>query len=219
MQQLKLVIFDLDGTLLNTLSDLAFSANHVLEKSGFPVHPIEVYKYFIGNGLDIFIERILPENQKTAQNLALFRDSFLSHYNAHIADFTEPYKGIPGLLKALSSKGLKLAVASNKHQQATEKLIRTLLPGISFIAVLGQREGIPAKPNPAIVQEILTIADLSPEEAVYIGDSDVDMLTASNSDVCSIGVTWGYRPREELEAAGAHFIARSPDEILEIITG
>ena len=218
MQHLKLVVFDLDGTLLNTLSDLAHSANYALQQSGFPTHPIEVYPFFIGNGLHLFIERILPENQKTEQTLVHVKELFLSYYDAHIADHTQPYNGITDLLKSLLSKGLKLAVASNKHQQGTEKLIRTLLPDFPFIAVLGQSKDIPAKPNPAMVREILKIAGLSPEETIYIGDSDVDIFTASNCGVRSIGVTWGYRPREELEAAGANFIVDSPDEIFEIIT-
>ena len=218
-QRIKLVIFDLDGTLLNTLSDLSFSANFILKKNGFPVHPTEIYKSFIGNGLNKFIERILPEHQKNEQNIIRIRDSFLTYYDEHIADYTKPYAGIHKLLKTLISKGFQLAVASNKHQKATEKLIRHLLPDIPFTAVLGQREGIPAKPDPTIVHEALLIAGILPEEAIFIGDSDVDIQTAANSNVVSIGVAWGFRPREELEAAGANYIVCTTNDIVEIVTG
>jgi phosphoglycolate phosphatase len=217
MQPLKLIIFDLDGTLLNTLSDLAYSANYALQESGFPTHPVEDYKLFIGNGITKLLERILPENQITESVVMQIKDSFLTYYDAHNTDYTEPYPGIPELLKVLSSNGWLLAVASNKYQKATEKLVKLFFPDITFTAVLGQREGIPAKPNPAIVYDILGITDLSPWEALYIGDSGVDMETASNSGVVSIGVTWGFRPREELVVAGAFYIADTPDDILEII--
>ena len=217
MNDLELVIFDLDGTLLDTLSDLAYSVNHALEKSGFPIHPIESYKYFAGNGINKLFERALPENQKTDQNITLLRSHFLPYYDEHNTVYTQPYEDIPELLKRLLSEGLKLAVASNKYHKATEKLIRQFFPEITFAAVLGQREGIPVKPDPAIVSEILEITGLSSSEAIYIGDSGVDMQTASNSGIISIGVTWGFRSREELEGAGANFIANSTNEILKII--
>ena len=217
MQHPKIIIFDLDGTLLNTLSDLAHSANFALGKCGFPTHPIEDYKWYIGNGITKLLERILPENQITEPIVKQIKDFFLTYYDEHNTDYTEPYHGIPELLKRLSSQGWMLAVASNKYQKATEKLVKLFFPDISFTAVLGQREGIPAKPNPAIVYDILTIAGLTPREALYIGDSGVDMETAANSGLVSIGVTWGFRPREELEATGACYIADTPDFILEII--
>jgi phosphoglycolate phosphatase len=217
MQHLKLVIFDLDGTLLNTLSDLAHSANYALDKCGFNVHPVEDYKYFIGNGIGKLLERILPEGRITIPVITQIREHFLSYYDKHNTDYTEPYNGIPELLKTLQSNGLLLAVASNKYQKATEELIRRYFPDITFIAVFGQREGVPVKPDPTIVNDILAIAELSPEEALYIGDSGIDMETAVNSGMASIGVTWGFRPREELEASGAHHLAEIPDDILSII--
>lgn len=216
MNHLKLAIFDLDGTLLNTLSDLAHSANYALDKCGFNVHPVEEYKFFIGNGITKLLERILPENQITEPVIAQIKELFLSYYEEHNTDYTVPYEGIPELLKSLQSNGLLLAVASNKYQKATEKLIRLFFPDTAFTAVFGQREGIPVKPNPAIVNDILAIAGLTPEEAIYIGDSGVDMETAANSSMVSIGVTWGFRP-EELKTAGAHYIAETPDDISDII--
>ncbi|MDR0574830.1 MAG: HAD family hydrolase [Tannerella sp.] len=217
MRNLKLAIFDLDGTLLDTISDLAHSTNYALEKNGFPSHPVEAYKYFVGNGINKLFERALPENQKTDRNIARIRDLFLLYYDQHNTDYTRPYEGIPYLLKILQSKNLMIAVASNKYQKATEKLIKHIFPDVLFTAVLGQREGIPVKPDPAIVYDILKIANTLPEETVYIGDSGVDMQTASNCGIVSIGVTWGFRSREELETAGANHIADSANEILEII--
>ena len=213
---IKLVIFDLDGTLLNTLSDLAHSANHALEKCGFPVHDIETYKCFVGNGINKLLERSLPDHHKTALNIARLKAFFLPYYDAHSTDYTEVYAGIDKLLKTLQYKGLMLSVASNKYQKATEKLVLRFFSDISFTAILGQRDGVPVKPNPAIVNEILQIADVSPEETCYIGDSDVDMQTASNSGVTSIGVTWGFRSHEELKTAGANYIADTPEEIGKI---
>ena len=218
MQSLKLIIFDLDGTLLNTLSDLAHSANHALEKCGFPIHPIESYKFFVGNGINKLLERCLPDNQKTEPNITRIKDVMLSYYDRHHSVRTEPYPGVHDLLKKLQSNGIKLAVASNKYQSATEKLIRQYFPDICFTAILGQREGIPVKPDPAIVYEILQTAGIAPEETLYIGDSGVDMQTASNSGVASIGVTWGFRPREELEVSGANCIVDTTNEILIHIT-
>ena len=218
MQDKKLVIFDLDGTLLNTISDLAHSTNYALKQNGFPGHPIETYKFFVGNGINKLFERALPENEKTEHNVMCIREAFIQHYDKHNTDFTKPYEGVCDLLRTLQTNGFMLAVASNKYHAATEKLIKGLFPDISFIAILGQREGIPVKPDPAIINEILEIAHVSPAETIYIGDSGVDMQTAANSGATSIGVTWGFRPREELETAGANHIADNTADILKKVT-
>ena len=217
MHSIKLAIFDLDGTLLNTISDLAQSTNFALQQNDFSGHPIEAYKFFVGNGINKLFERALPENEKTEENIIRIKKSFIPYYDEHNTDYTKPYEGIDELLKTLQSKGCMLAVASNKYHAATEKLIKYSFPDISFEAVLGQRENVPVKPDPAIVYDILKITDVSPEEAIYIGDSGVDMLTASNSGIFSIGVTWGFRPRAELEAAGANYIADTTAEILKLL--
>ena len=214
MQDIKLVIFDLDGTLLNTISDLAHSTNYALKQNGFPEHPVEAYRFFIGNGINKLFERALPENEKTEENVLRIRNTFIPYYDIHNADYTKPYDGIRELLTAMRLKGFTLAVASNKYQSATEKLIKYIFPDIFFIAVIGQREGMPVKPDPTIVYDILKIANVLPEETIYIGDSGVDMQTAANSNITSIGVTWGFRPREELEATGANYIVNHPKEIL-----
>ncbi|MDR1408650.1 MAG: HAD family hydrolase, partial [Tannerella sp.] len=164
MPHTGLIIFDLDGTLLNTISDLAHSTNHALEKNGFPAHPVEAYKYFVGNGINKLFERALPEGDKTEENITRIRTAFLAHYERHNTEHTEPYAGIPELLQVLQSKGIKMAVASNKYQQATEKLIGRFFPEIKFSSVFGQREGVPVKPDPTVVFEILRIAGVPPGE-------------------------------------------------------
>lgn len=219
MQRFKLVIFDLDGTLLNTIADLAHSTNYALEKNGFPPHPIEAYRYYVGNGINKLFERALPEKERTTEQIARIRAVFLPYYNEHNTDYTAPYEGVESLLKVLHEQGCQFAVASNKYQLATEKLINRFFPAIPFTAVFGQRDGVPVKPDPTIVHDILRIAQVHPEETIYIGDSGVDMQTATNSGMTSIGVTWGFRSREELEKAGASYIAGSTDEILRIIGG
>ncbi|MDR0699220.1 MAG: HAD family hydrolase [Tannerella sp.] len=217
MPPAKLIIFDLDGTLLNTISDLAHSTNYALKKNGFPAHPVEAYKHFVGNGINKLFERALPEGGKTEENIHRIRKEFLPYYENHNTDYTQPYEGIPQLLKFVQSKGLKTAVASNKYQQATEKLINRFFPEITFSSVFGQREGIPAKPDPAIVYEILSVAAIAATESLYVGDSGVDMKTASNAGITSVGVTWGFRTRSELETNGAVYIAESITDIINLI--
>jgi phosphoglycolate phosphatase len=212
------IIFDLDGTLLDTITDLACSTNFALRATGFAPHPVEAYKYFVGNGINKLFERALPEDSRTPANVARVREAFLPYYDTHNIDFTAPYDGIPELLHALRSSGLQIAVASNKYDRATKKLIARFFPDINFAAVIGQREGVPVKPDPAIIFEILRVAETTPDKSLYVGDSGIDMQTAANSGIVSIGVTWGFRPREELQAANAVHIVDSPDRILEIIS-
>ena len=177
----KLVIFDLDGTLLNTIADLAQSTNHALQALGYPTHDTSAYPFMVGNGINKLFERALPEGENTQENVLRVRAEFIPYYNLHNADLSRPYPGIPQLLDALQAKGIQIAVASNKYQEATTKLIAHYFPGIRFCAVLGQREGIPVKPDPAIVHDILKQAQVSPEEVLYVGDSGVDMQTARNA--------------------------------------
>lgn len=213
----KLVVFDLDGTLLDTIADLATATNYALEQNGFPARSLDEYPFFVGNGIDKLFERALPEGEKTRDNIQLIRQAFISYYDEHNADRTAPYPGIPELLAALQEKGCQLAVASNKYQQATEKLIGRYFPGIRFAAVFGQREGVPVKPDPSVVNEILQLTGVARPDALYVGDSGVDMQTAANSGVDSIGVSWGFRSRQELEANGAGRIVDRAAEILPLI--
>ncbi|MGN0047466.1 MAG: HAD family hydrolase [Bacteroides sp.] len=214
----QLVIFDLDGTLLNTIADLAQSTNHALQSLGYPTHEESAYNLMVGNGINKLFERALPEGEKTEANVLNVRAAFIPYYNLHNADKSRPYPGIPTLLEHLQEAGIQLAVASNKYQEATTKLIARYFPTIRFTAVLGQREGVNVKPNPAIVHDILAVAQVAPEEVLYVGDSGVDMQTAANAGVTACGVTWGFRPRTELEACHPAHIVETTDEILRLAT-
>ena len=209
----KLVIFDLDGTLLNTIADLANSTNYALKVLGYPIHEPDKYNFMVGNGITKLFERALPDGEKTEENVLRVRQEFVPYYDQHNADKSRPYPGVTELLETLQTAGMQLAVASNKYQAATEKLIAHYFPNIKFTAVFGQREGIPVKPDPIIVKEILQIAKVQEEETLYVGDSGVDMQTAINAGVTSCGVTWGFRPRTELESFHPDHIVDNAEEI------
>jgi len=213
----KLVIFDLDGTLLNTIADLANSTNYALSQYGFPVHEMHEYNFFVGNGINKLFERALPEGEKTEDNIRKIREKFLPYYDQHNADFSSPYPGITSLLENLQNRGIMLAVASNKYQAATKKLIKHFFPQINFIEVLGQRDGIDPKPDPAIVFDILNVAKVDKNEAIYVGDSGVDMQTAKNAGITVVGVTWGFRPRAELEKFSPDYLVDKGEEILALV--
>lgn len=213
----KLIIFDLDGTLLNTIADLANATNHALLQSGFGEHPLESYPFFVGNGIRKLIERALPPTRKETEWVEKVRSIFTAYYDEHNTDDTTIYEGIAPLLETLQQKGILLAVASNKYQSATEKLIYHYFPTIQFVCILGQREGIPTKPDAGIVRTILKEANIKEEDTLYIGDSGVDMQTAKNAGIDMLGVTWGFRPVSELEANGAKHIVDSPEEIQNYI--
>lgn len=213
----KLVIFDLDGTLLNTIADLAQSTNYALSRLGYPTHEEDAYPFMVGNGINKLFERALPEAERNEANVLRVRAEFVPYYDRHKADKSRPYEGIPQLLEQLQAQGLKLAVASNKYQAATELLIARYFPHIRWVAVLGQREGIPVKPDPAIVEDILQVAGVAKAEVLYVGDSGVDMQTARNAGVAACGVTWGFRPRSELEAQSPAYLVDQPEEILNLL--
>ena len=195
----KLVIFDLDGTLLDTIADLAESTNHALKQLGYPTHDVETIRTFVGNGINKLLERALPLQEQTEEKVMLMRSHFVPYYDAHNADLSSPYPSIVHLLEDLQGQGIMIAVASNKYQEATVKLVKHYFPMINFIEILGQREGINVKPDPSIVFDILKKANVNKEEVLYVGDSGVDMQTAINAGVDVVGVTWGFRPRTELE--------------------
>ena len=195
----KLVIFDLDGTLLDTIADLAESTNHALKQLDYPTHDVETIRTFVGNGINKLLERALPLQEQTEEKVMLMRSHFVPYYDAHNADLSSPYPSIVHLLEDLQGQGIMIAVASNKYQEATVKLVKHYFPMINFIEILGQREGINVKPDPSIVFDILKKANVNKEEVLYVGDSGVDMQTAINAGVDVVGVTWGFRPRTELE--------------------
>ncbi|MBR1877787.1 MAG: HAD-IA family hydrolase [Paludibacteraceae bacterium] len=217
-----LVIFDLDGTLLNTIDDLGYACNHALAAEGFPTHAIEEYPRLVGNGVNKLIERALPAELKTSSEatetlVQRVRAHFVPYYDAHNCDYTRPYEGIPELLAELKSRGWHLAVASNKYQAATEKIVAHFFPGM-FDVVLGERVGVPRKPDPRIVQDILSTFSfqLSPF-TLYIGDSLVDCDTAANAGLPFVACSWGFVPREKLAEAGCRQIIDTPAELLNII--
>ena len=213
----KLVIFDLDGTLLNTIADLAESANYALKQLGYPTHDVETIRTFVGNGINKLLERALPDEEKTEENVMRMRTHFVPYYDIHNADLSTPYPGIISLLEELQAKGLMIAVASNKYQEATVKLVKQYFPMINFVEILGQREGINVKPDPTIVFDILKKANVSPEETLYVGDSGVDMQTAINAGVDAVGVTWGFRPRAELEGFCPMGLIDGAEELLRFV--
>ncbi|WP_304582907.1 HAD family hydrolase [uncultured Alistipes sp.] len=213
----RLVIFDLDGTLLDTIGDLAVACNASLAMRGLPQHSYDDYCGFVGNGIMRLVERALPEPLRTPENVALMRADFVRYYTEHIDARTRPYEGVPELLAGLSQRGLRLAVASNKFQAGTEKLVRRFFPGIAFDPVFGQREGVPLKPDPAVAETILSLTETPPGQALFVGDSGIDILTAKAAGIRSVGVTWGFRSRTELEEAGADHIVDRAEEILALL--
>ncbi len=213
----SLVVFDLDGTLLDTIGDLAAACNHILRMRALPEYDYAAYCGFVGNGITRLIERALPEHLRTKEYVEAARRDFVDYYIGHIDVRTRPYEGMADLLEMLAASGCRLAVASNKFHEGTSKLVRRFFPNIRFDAVYGNREGMPLKPDAALLQSIMRECDSEPSRCCMIGDSGVDMQTAHNAATHSIGVTWGFRSREELVANGAERIADLPSEIPAIL--
>ena len=209
------IIFDLDGTLLNTIDDLGYACNYALEKAGYPTFPIDDYPAKVGNGINNLIRRALPESERTEENIQKVRAYFVPYYNEHNCDYTRPYEGVPEVLATLKARGHLLAVASNKYQAATEKIVTHFFPGV-FDVIFGEREGIERKPNPQIVFDILDRLRLT--EALYIGDSLVDYETAKNANVPFVACSWGFVARERLVEAGIKTIIDKPEEINCMVT-
>lgn len=213
----KLVIFDLDGTLLDTIADLAGATNYALAQLGYPTHDTDAIRTFVGNGINKLLERALPANEQTEENVMRMRSYFVPYYDAHNADLSSPYPGIEVLLQRLQDNGIEIAVASNKYQEATTKLVKHYFPTIQFAEVLGQRENIPVKPHPTIVFDILNKTGIDKKDVLYVGDSGVDMQTAQNAEVDAIGVTWGFRSRTELETFHPLGIIDKAEELMDYI--
>lgn len=213
---MKTIIFDLDGTLLDTLADLAASANFTMEKMGYPVHTLDSYRYFVGNGVPKLLERCLPEDKRTEGNILTARKIFAEHYNVHFVDKTRPYEGVAELLEDLKKSGVKMAVASNKSDEFTASLVKRFF-GNAFDAVQGGKADVPKKPAPDIVFGIMEKLGAVPENTYFAGDSNVDMYTAKNAGITAIGCLWGFRTKEELVNGGADFLAESPMDIYKIL--
>ena len=212
------IIFDLDGTLLNTIDDLGYACNHARERTGYPTFPIEAYPAKVGNGINNLIRRALPEDERTEENILKVREFFVPYYDAHNCDYTRPYDGIPEVLSALKAQGHLLAVASNKYQAATEKIVRHFFPSV-FDAILGERVGVERKPDPQIVFDILRslsgeAGSAAEKSVLYIGDSLVDFDTAKSANVPFVGCAWGFVPENTLIQAGVPAVIHHPKEIL-----
>lgn len=215
---IRLVIFDLDGTLLDTIKDLGNACNHVLTKYGLAEHSLDEYRFFVGNGISKLVERSLPEDKRYGEFIEKLRSEFVNYYVRHAEEHTKPYDGIVDMLKELENREIKIAVASNKFDSATQSLVGRYFGGVNFSAVYGQREGIMPKPDPTIIFDIMADSDIDDKSAIlYVGDSDTDMMTAINAGLESIGVTWGFRPREELLASGANHLIDTPAQIIDIV--
>lgn len=211
----KLAVFDMDGTILDTLEDLKDSTNFALEKCGYPVRTYDEVRRFVGNGIRKLIERAVPEGLTTEQ-IDRVHEVFTEHYKVHCADTTKAYDGIKPLLEKLRASGVKTAVVSNKADYGVQELCKEYFDGLFDYAV-GEREGIRRKPAPDAVNEALRVLGIDKSEAVYIGDSDVDFETAKNAELPCISVLWGFRDEEFLREKGATLFVRDPAEIYDIV--
>ncbi len=212
--KIKAIVFDLDGTLLNTLTDLSVSVNYMLDKYGFPSRTEKEVRSFLGSGIRVLVEKALPDEHKGMLDECL--KVFKTHYDVHKDDNTAPYDGVIEMLASVKAAGYKSAIVSNKYDAAVQELKDKTFTGLIDFA-LGEGNGIKTKPAPDGVWLALGKLGVSKEESVYIGDSEVDLLTAKNAGLKCIAVTWGFRDRDELVKNGAEYIADSPREILSLI--
>ena len=213
---LKLAAFDLDGTVADTLSDLAASVNQALASRGLPTHADDEYRYFVGNGVDVLIQRALGDSY-TPQLAAEIKADFSAYYAAHSMDYTRDYPDMADLLERLRADGVMTAVVSNKPDAFVPAILAALYPDHEFTYISGQLEGIPRKPAPDALLRLLSALDVSPDDTLYIGDSDVDVRFAHAAGVKVCGVSWGFRGADELRAAGADYIADTIRELTDII--
>ncbi|MBO7286095.1 MAG: HAD family hydrolase [Alistipes sp.] len=214
----SLVIFDLDGTLLNTIGDLAASVDYVMRSRSLPEHSDAEYRQMVGGGIKRLVERALPE--ELAMNEAYVEEcvtQFRRYYVDNIDRYTEPYEGMHALLKELTRCGVKVAVASNKFQNGTDRLVAKFFSDVEFVAVEGNREGAPLKPDPQIVTNIIAKAGVEPSRTIMVGDSGIDIRTAAAAGIDSVGVAWGFRFAEELYDAGATKVVTCSTELRNIL--
>ncbi len=217
MRDFQAAIFDLDGTLVNSVADLANAMNHVLHTNNFPTHEVQAYNYFAGNGIRKLVERALPETARSAELIPHFHRQMLERYNAHCTDLTRPYDGIVELLDFLKKTDLKLCVLSNKIDCLAQKIVATLFAPNTFDWVQGALPNIPHKPDPTSALAIAQRLEIPTSKFLYLGDTNVDMATARNAGMTAVGCTWGFRPREELAQAGADLIIDHPKDLIKIL--
>lgn len=213
----KTVLFDLDGTLLDTLQDLANAGERVCAANGWPAHPVQAYRQFVGNGIPKLVERIAPPAARGAATLAGALAQFQAEYAAHMFDCTAPYPGIAALLQALRGAGVQLGVFSNKDDGLARRVVARYFAPETFAGVRGAVAGVPPKPHPQGVHDLLAALHADPAATLFVGDSDVDVFTAHNAGLACCGVLWGFRSREELQGAGAEFLAADPAQLQRVI--
>ena len=213
----KTVVFDLDGTLLNTIDDLADAGNRVCAARGWPQHTVEEYKYFVGNGIPKLVERFSPPQARTPDQLADTLAAFQADYGAHLRDKTAPYPGIPALLARLKAAGVQLAVFSNKADPLARQVVADYFDAALFDAVRGALPGVPTKPAPQGTLALMQAIGADPAATLYVGDSNVDVDTAHNAGLPCCGVLWGFRTRQELTDAGAEHLAANAEELWNVI--
>jgi phosphoglycolate phosphatase len=211
------IIFDLDGTLLDTLTDIAVSANRVLQSLGYPQHELDLYREFVGAGVRVLFGRALPEGSADEATVTRCAELFQGEYGRHWNVATRPYDGVAALLDLVTDRGVKMAVLSNKPDTFTRQCVEHYLAAWPFDPVLGQREGIPRKPDPGGVHEILDLLHIPADGCLYLGDSDIDMQTATAAGVYPVGATWGFRTAEELVRSGARRLIDHPLELVELL--
>lgn len=212
----KAIIFDLDGTLLNTLEDLALAVNAILDKRGYPGHPIDAYRYFVGDGIDLLVKKTFPVEAWSGGNLDLLIEEVKEEYGRRWADHTEPYAGVPKMLDLLEQMAVPKAIFSNKPHEFALLTVEKQLPHWRFLAVIGIGPNMPRKPDPTGALQIAKQMKLEPSEIVYAGDTDTDMKTAHAGGFYPAAVLWGFRPAEELKAAGAKFLVADPLDLIKL---
>jgi phosphoglycolate phosphatase len=213
------VLFDLDGTLLDTLADLGTSMNRALARLGFPPHPVESYKTFVGEGVSVLAQRALPPDRRDEASVKACVEAMGEEYAIHWMDATRPYEGVAEILSGLAKRTIKLAILSNKPHAMTRLLVAHFFPQTRFDSVNGARDGVPKKPNPAAALEIARQLKTAPERFLYLGDSGVDMDTAASAGMFPVGALWGFRDKKELLIHGAKALIKHPLELLDVADG
>lgn len=209
------VIFDLDGTLLDSLEDLANSLNIVLKRHGLNEHPLDAYRHFVGNGMAKLVERALSDEDQ--RHYDLIYKEFLEEYAQRFDEYSKPYDGVIEMLQTLQDKHVKMAICTNKKQAYTDQIIQNIFKGFDFLEVVGDRDDGHRKPSTYHPLMIAKALDTPAEKIYFVGDSDVDMMTAKNANMIAVGVSWGFRGREELESAGADIVIDHPSELKEVL--
>lgn len=212
----RTVIFDLDGTILNTIDDLADAGNYVCRENGWPEFSVEAFKGMVGHGIPNLVSRFSPKEARTPERLTQTLKAFSRRYGAHNMDKTAPYPGIPEMLERLKAAGIQLAVYSNKEDGFSRILVEHYFPGV-FSLVRGKVEGIPVKPDPTGVRKVMEALHAHPEQTIFVGDSSVDIQTGHHAGMAACGVTWGFRSRDSLAAAGAEYLADQPKALENLI--